>query len=121
MLKKSDYKAYRNSLYNLNYKLVVLIKNKEKVINENIEIELRNIIYSIFLKFDCPLKSITVIDKCYVEICFEGNLKLSIPKLVNSFKTVSSRKIRKKYMPCLLEVNLNNNFWESNYFISTKG
>ena len=85
-----------HSVYELQYHVVVVTKYRRKVINEKIKEELIAISKNIFENnYNCKIIEINT-DKDHIHILFSASPQIQLSKLINSFKTVSSRLIRKK-------------------------
>lgn len=113
MYKNIDYKVFKHSNYNLVFTLVIKTLMNEKIISKDIEIELTKIIYNIFENCNnCVVTSINIKDESTLVISFESTPNILLSNLINNFKTVSSRLIRKKF-------NLDSKFWEQKYYLHT--
>lgn len=107
------YKEFRHSNYNLVFTLLITTFMKEKTISKNIEIELIKIVYNIFENHNnCVVNRVNFKDESTLIISFEATPNIQLSSLVNNFKTVSSRLVRKKF-------NLDKNFWEQKYYLHT--
>ena len=92
-----DYKTNRHSCFSLKYHLVVTTKYRHKVINKTILNELVEISNNIFKeKWDCEILQING-EEDHLHILFEAPPQVQLSKLINNFKTVSSRLIRKNH------------------------
>lgn len=91
-----EFKKNRHSIYNLNYHLVVITKYRRKCINEEILEDLKEISNRLL-----NVKGGSVLEvngeENHSHILFECPSQVELVKLVNTFKTVSSRLIRKKH------------------------
>jgi len=91
------YNTNRHSCYLLQYHLVVITKYRHEVINSDIEEDLIEIAKNIFEKKQkCRIINIKG-NKDHIHILFEAMPQTQLSSLINNFKTVSSRLIRKKY------------------------
>lgn len=107
------YKEFRHSNYNLVFTLLIKTFMKEKTISKNIEVELIKIVYNIFENHNnCVVNSVNFKDESTLIISFEATPNIQLSSLVNNFKTVSSRLVRKKF-------NLDKKFWEQKYYLHT--
>lgn len=87
----------RHSVHCLQYHLVVVTKYRKEVINEDINNELIAIAKNIFeVKNKGKVIEINT-DKDHIHILFSVGPQVQLSKLINSFKTVSSRLVRKKF------------------------
>lgn len=113
MPKDIDYKIFKHSNYNLVFTLLISTLMNEETISKDIEIELTKIIYNIFENYNsCVVRNIHIKDNSTLIISFESTPNILLSRLINNFKTVSSRLIRRKF-------NLYNNFWEQKYYLYT--
>ena len=112
------FKRHRHAQYNLKYNLVVTTKNSVKCISWSLLKDLKAIIKRIFADKNCEVFDIKG-GKNYINIYFETppNVQLSI--LVNNFKTVSSRLIRKKYKEYFEAIEFTDGFWSQDYLITS--
>lgn len=115
------YKKNRHSYYDLNYHLVVATKYGYKTINGDIFVELKNIVENIFNeKWNCTVLDITT-EGNNIHIIFGAPPQVQLSKLINNFKTVSSRLIRKKFEKHINNFYEGSYFWNDNYLILSIG
>ena len=119
MLLNIDFKRNRHSCYKLNYNLVVGIYKAKKIINYSIEEYLKYVIKQNFEKHDCEVEAVKINDLSEVTIKFSAPPHIKLSALVNNFKTVSSRLIRKEFKEYLEKRGLEKHFWEMEYYIYT--
>ena len=114
-------KSNRHSIYDLQYRLVVVSKYRKKVFNKEIQNKLYDIAKNIIenknkgqiIEFNTDLD--------HVHILFSVGPQIQLSKLINSFKTVSSRLIRKDYKNYLDKFYSKNLFWSNSYYIGSVG
>ncbi|MBX4262731.1 IS200/IS605 family transposase, partial [Clostridium estertheticum] len=86
-----------HSVFLLNYHLVLVIKYRKKVINN----EMSNRLKEIF-EYICPKYNITLDewnhDKDHVHLLFRGYPNTDISKFINAYKSASSRLIKKEFL-----------------------
>lgn len=88
--------ANRHSVYELKYHLVVVTKYRKEIINDKIKDELTDIAINIFENsYNGTIIEINI-DKDHIHILFSVGPQVQLSKAINSFKTVSSRLVRKK-------------------------
>ena len=58
-------------------------------------------------------------DKDHVHIHFEASPQPQLSKLVNNYKTVTSRLLRKEFSSALEKYDCKDRFWSDSYFLST--
>ena len=115
-----EYSTNRHSYYCLNYHLVVVTKYRHKCINKAILERLKEIAYSIFKKNKCVIAEING-EADHVHISFQAPPQVQLSKLINSFKSVSSRYIRKEFAEHLSKYYWKPYFWNDSYFILSTG
>ena len=114
-------KTNRHSVYSLQYHLVVVTKYRKSVINESIKNELILIAKNIFeVKNKAQILEINT-DKDHIHILFNVGSQIQLSKLINSFKTVSSRLVRKKFSSYLSRFYWKLYFWDNSYYIASVG
>ena len=108
-----------HSVYNLNYHLVLVVKYRRKVIHNEVSNRLKDI-------FDYVSKSygITITewnnDFDHIHCLFKAKPSTSISKFLNSYKSMSSRLIKKEY-PTIRKYLWKENFWSPSYCLITTG
>lgn len=91
-----DFSTNRHSIYKLTFHLVVVTKYRHKCITINMNERLKEIAKDIFPKFHCDIIEMeTEEDHCH--ILFDAKPQTELVRLVNNFKTVSSRLLRKEF------------------------
>ncbi len=121
--KKDKYLNYyytnRHAVYLLQYHLVVVTKYRHKVINNDLKDRLIEISYSI-IESDWKSKIISInTDEDHIHILFETSPQTQLSKLINNYKTVTSRLIRKEFSKQLEQYYWKPYFWSDTYFISS--
>ena len=120
--KKDKYLNYytnRHAVYLLKYHLVVVTKYRHKVINNDLKDRLIEISYSI-IESDWKSKIISInTDEDHIHILFETSPQTQLSKLINNYKTVTSRLIRKEFSKQLEQYYWKPYFWSDTYFISS--
>ena len=113
------YYTNRHAVYLLQYHLVVVTKYRHKVINNELKDRLIEISYSI-IENDWESKIISInTDEDHVHILFETSPQTQLSKLINNYKTVTSRLIRKEFSKQLESCYWKPYFWSDTYFISS--
>jgi len=116
-----QYNKNRHSVYKLQYHLVVVTKYRHKVINKEINTRLKEIAHNIFEhSWKCTIIAIEG-EKDHLHIAFEATPQTQLSKLVNNFKTVSSRYIQKEFKEHLKPFYWKPYFWSPSYCILTFG
>lgn len=114
-------KSNRHSIYDLQYHLVVVSKYRKKIFNKEMQNKLYDIAKNIIenknkgqiIEFNTDLD--------HVHILFSVGPQIQLSKLINSFKTVSSRLIGRDYKDHLDHFYSKNLFWSDSYYIGSVG
>lgn len=109
-----------HSVFSLNYHLVMVVKYRRKVINDDISNRLKEIFEYIGKTYH-----ITIVewnhDIDHVHVLFKACPNTEISKFMNAYKSASSRLIKQEY-PEIRERLWNEYFWSKSYcLISTGG
>ena len=115
------YKTNRHSRYLLQYHLVVVTKYRNPVLSKDILKRLNDICHNIFEKhWECRLIEVNGA-KDHIHLLFEAPPQIRLSDLVNNFKTVSARLIRKEFPNEIKKFFWEPYLWSRSYFISTVG
>ena len=112
----NDLRRGRHVVYNLHVHLVFVAKYRRKVFTKEILDDMRSIFESVCADFEAQLVDFDG-ENDHVHLLVNYPPKVSISKLVNSLKGVSSRMIRKKNYPKLWGGAL----WSPSYFAGSCG
>lgn len=116
-----EYKKNKHAIYRLQYHLVVVTKYRHKCINAEINARLKEIARDIFEnRWKCEIVEIES-EADHLHIAFEAMPQVQLSKLVNNFKTVSSRLIRKEFAEHLKPYYWKPFFWSPSYCLLTVG
>ena len=114
-----DLDTNNNSVFLLNYHLVLVVKYRRKVINDKISNRLKGI-----FEYICPKYNITLCewnhDKDHVHLLFRGSPNTNISKFINAYKSASSRLIKKEF-PSIKKQLWKEYFWSKSYCLITTG
>ena len=109
-----------HSVFLLHYHLIMCIKYRNKVIDNNISNRLKEIFEFIAPKYNIVLEEWNH-DADHVHILFKGQPNTEISKFINAYKSASSRLIKKEY-PEIRKSLWKEMFWSQSYcLISTGG
>ena len=90
-----ELESNNHSVFSLNFHLVLVVKYRRKVIDDEISERLREI-----FEYIEPAYKITVQewnhDKDHVHVLFSAHPKTELSKFMNAYKSASSRLIKKK-------------------------
>ena len=108
-----------HSVFKLSYHLVLLIKYRRKVIDDDISNRLKEIFEYISPKYNITLEEWNH-DKDHVHLLFRGSPSTEISKFINVYKSASSRLIKKEYQ--IIRKQLwKEYFWSRSYCLLTTG
>ncbi len=111
----------RHSVFKLQYHLVVSTKYRKKVINKDINLRIKEIAINIFENsWNCKIIEIES-ESDHLHILFEAKPQIQLSKLINNFKTVSSRLIRKEFKKHVDKYYWKPFFWNPSYLILSTG
>lgn len=108
-----------HAIYDLEYHLVMVTKYRHPVLTEEVKASLLRHTYRLFeSNFDCKVLEVNT-DKDHIHILFSAKPQVQLSKLVNSYKTVTSRLLRKEFAEFLKPYYWKPYFWSRSYFICT--
>lgn len=109
-----------HSVFKLHYHLIICVKYRKKIINNDISNRLREIFNYISPKYNVALDEWNH-DIDHIHILFRGQPNSEISKFINAYKSASSRLIKKEY-PQICKSLWKEMFWSQSYcLISTGG
>ena len=109
----------QHAVFDLEYHLVIVTKYRHPVLTEEVKKRLISHTYRLFeSNFECQVLEINM-DKDHVHILFRAKPQVQLSKLVNNYKTVTSRLLRKEFSNFLSEYYWKAYFWSRSYFIGT--
>ena len=120
MSMSTDLRRGRNCVFLLHAHLVFVTKYRRQVFTKHILQDLETIFSSICSDFEATLTEFEGEDD-HVHLLIEYPPKVSISKLVNSLKGVSSRLIRKKRHPSVRKALWGGSLWSPSYFAGSCG
>ena len=116
----NDLRRGRHVVYNLHVHLVFVAKYRGKVFTKEILDDMRGIFESVCTDFEAQLVEFDGEDD-HVHLLVNYLPKVSISKLVNSLKGVSSRMIRQKNYPSIKQKLWGDALWSPSYFAGSCG
>ncbi len=116
----NDLRRGRYVVYNLHVHLVFVAKYRGKVFTKEILDDMRGIFESVCTDFEAQLVEFDGEDD-HVHLLVNYPPKVSISKLVNSLKGVSSRMIRQKNYPSIKQKLWGGALWSPSYFAGSCG
>ncbi|MDI6600242.1 MAG: IS200/IS605 family transposase [Thermoanaerobacteraceae bacterium] len=108
-----------HSVFLLYYHLIMVIKYRRNVIDDNISNRLREIFEYISPNYNISLQEWNH-DKDHVHILFKAEPNSEISKFINAYKSASSRLIKKEY-PQIKQKLWKEYFWSRSYCLLTSG
>lgn len=114
-----DLYTNNHSVFKLSYHLVLVIKYRRKVIDDNISNRLKEIFEYISPKYNVTLEEWNH-DKDHIHLLFRGSPNTEISKFLNAYKSASSRLIKKEY-PVIRKQLWKEYFWSRSYCLLTTG
>ena len=120
MEKETDLRRGRHVVFNLHVHLVFVAKYRRKVFTKEIFDDMRQIFESVCTDFEAQLVEFDG-ENDHVHLLVNYQPKVSISKLVNSLKGVSSRMIRQKNYPSIREKLWGGALWSPSYFAGSCG
>ena len=109
-----------HSVFRLNYHLILVVKYRRKVINDEISNRAKEIFEYISPKYNITLQQWNY-DIDHVHILFKAHPNTEISKFINAYKSASSRLIKKEY-PQIRQKLWKEYFWSQSFcLISTGG
>ena len=115
------YDTNKHSVFLLQYHLIFVIKYRKKVIDDNICKRLREIFEYIAKSPRYALKIIEFNhDKDHLHILFKSEPKSDLVAFINSYKSATSRLIKKEF-PYVRKQLWGEYFWSRSYFLVTTG
>lgn len=118
--KETDLRRGRHVVFNLHVHLVFVAKYRRKVFTKEILDDMRQIFESVCTDFEAQLVEFDG-ENDHVHLLVNYPPKVSISKLVNSLKGVSSRMIRQKNYPGIREKLWGGALWLPSYFAGSCG
>ncbi len=120
MKKSSELRTGRSCVFAMHVHLVFLTKYRRKVFTKKILDHMRNIFSEICMDFESKMVEFDG-EGDYVHLLINYPPKVSLSKLVNSLKGVSSRLLRKHGYPSIRKSLWGNQLWSPSYFASSCG
>ena len=120
MQENSDARKGRHCVFMLHTHLVFVTKYRRNIFSKIILDDLKTIFESVCKDFNAELVEFDG-EKDHVHLLINYPPKVSIAKLVNSLKGVSSRMLRKKNYPEIMRNLWGNMLWSPSYFAGSCG
>ena len=120
MNKSNDIRHGRHCVFNLHIHLVFVTKYRRYVFTKAVLEDLKEIFASVCQDFEAELVEFDG-EKDHVHLLINYPPKVSVSRLVNSLKGVSSRLIRKKRYACIQDKLWAGALWSPSYFAASCG
>ena len=108
-----------HSVFLMYYHLVFVVKYRRKVINEAISNRLKEIFEYIAPKYNIDLQEWNH-DGDHLHILFKGQPNTELSKFINTYKSASSRLVKKEYSQ-IREKLWKETFWSKSFCLLTTG
>ena len=120
MKKSNNFRKGRTCVFQMHVHLVFVTKYRRSVFTKKVLKDLEVIFCNVCQDFESELMEMDG-EKDHAHLLVNYPPKVSISKLVNSLKGVSSRMIRKKAYPSIQRALWGNALWSPSYFASSCG
>ena len=108
-----------HSVFSLNYHLILVIKYRRKVLNDDISNRLKEIFEYISPNYNITLEEWEH-DKDHIHVLFKAHPKSELSKFINAYKSASSRLIKKEF-PSIRKKLWKEYFWSQSFCLLTTG
>ena len=108
-----------HSVFSLNYHLILVVKYRRKVIDDNVSARLKEIFEYIALNYNISVDEWNH-DEDHVHVLFRAHPNSELSKFINAYKSASSRLIKKEY-PSIKEKLWKEYFWSRSFCLLTTG
>lgn len=106
-------------MFNFDYHLVLVIKYRKQVLNDNISNRLKEIFEYISPNYNIALEEWEH-DKDHIHVLFKAHPNSELSKFINAYKSASSRLIKKDF-PTIRQKLWKEYFWSRSYCLITTG
>ena len=115
-----ELRGNNHSVFAIHFHLILVIKYRKKVINDEISERLKEIFSYIQGNYNITLEEWNY-DTDHIHILFRSHPNTNISKFINAYKSASSRLIKKEY-PYVKNSLYKETFWSQSFcLISTGG
>ena len=108
-----------HSVFAMYYHLVLVIKYRHEVINDEISLRLKEIFENIQSNYNISLQEWNH-DKDHVHVLFKAEPNSELSKFINAYKSASSRLVKKEY-PEIRNKLWKEYFWSRSFCLITTG
>ncbi|MDJ0716165.1 MAG: IS200/IS605 family transposase [Prochloraceae cyanobacterium] len=118
---KKDFVSRGRSVSDLKAHLILTTKYRRKVFNAAMIKRIHELFEDLLEKWECKIVEFNG-EEDHIHLLFQYHPDLQLSKLVNSLKSVSSRKLRQEFLDELEKVYYKKKVvWNSSYFIASCG
>ena len=114
-----DLSNNNHSVFSIHFHLILVVKYRRKVINDEISERLKGIFRSIEGNFNIALEEWNH-DMDHVHILFRSEPNSNVSKFINAYKSASSRLIKKEY-PSIRSRLYKEAFWSQSFCLISTG
>ena len=114
-----DLDSNAHSVFLLHYHLVLVVKYRRRVFDEDISSRAKEIFEYIAPNYNITLEEWNH-DKDHVHILFKGHPNTEISKFINAYKSASSRLLKKEF-PQIRQKLWKEHFWSQSFCLLTTG
>ena len=108
-----------HSVFSLHYHLVLVVKYRHQVFNDEISNRAKEI-----FEYIAPSYKIELVewnhDRDHVHVLFKGQPKTELSKFINAYKSASSRLLKKEY-PTIRQKLWKEMFWSRSFCLLSSG
>ena len=115
--RNKEYKSKSHLIYSCQYHVIFCPKYRRKVLNNGVDIRLKEIFNEVALKYEFDIIEMEIMDD-HVHLLIDCNPRFGIMECVNKLKGTSAKKLVKEFP--YLKSRLPN-IWTRSAFISTVG
>ena len=108
-----------HSVFAIHFHLILVVKYRKKVINDEISERLKEIFRNIEGNYNIVLEEMNF-DLDHVHILFRSEPNSNISKFINAYKSASSRLIKKEY-PSIRSRLYKEAFWSQSFCLISTG
>lgn len=108
----------RGYVYSIQYHIVWCVKYRHKVIKDDIEIKLKELIYKIAEDNNFKIEEMET-DLDHIHLLIECSPQHYIPDIMKALKGVSARLLMKEYGVSLKKKLWGGHLWNPSYFVAT--
>ena len=119
-MNKTNLVKARTCVYNVNYHIVWCVKYRKSILTENIQKELKQILYDIADDKEFIIQSCEIGDNNHIHLFVSAHPKLSPSYIVKMLKGISGRKLFLNH-PEISEKLWKGTLWNNSYYIETIG